>query len=198
MFRGGLILAALVAYLALWAPRRLVEHRFAGRMVDISDAPHAPVGIVFGAGLLRDGRPTTILYDRVAAAAQLYSDGKVDSLLMSGHETAAGYSEPQAMRILAEALGVPAEAIQTDGLGTRTFTTCERALSTFGIGRALLITQNYHLPRALVICAGLGMDAVGVSADLRPYNPRAIRYWETREIPATLVALVEITIAGLR
>ena len=94
--------------------------------------------------------------------------------------------------------GVAVEASQTDGLGTRKLTTCERALSTFGIGRALLITQNYHLPRALAICAGLGMDAVGVSADLRPYNPRAIQYWETREIPATLVALVEITIAGLR
>ncbi len=164
-------------------------------MVDIADAPHAPVGIVFGAGLRRDGGPTTILYDRVAAAAHLYSNGKIDSLLMSGYETEDGYSEPQAMRDLAESLGVPPEAIVTDGLGTRTFTTCERAISTFGIGQALLITQDYHLPRALVICDGLGIDAVGVSADLRPYNPRALQYWETREIPATLVALVELLIA---
>ena len=197
MLRGGLLLGAIVALLALWAPRRLVERRFASSMVDIADAPHAPVGIVFGAGLRRDGGPTTILYDRVAAAAQLYSDGKIDSLLMSGYETAEGYSEPQAMRNLAESLGVPAEAIVTDGLGTRTFTTCERAISAFGIGQALLITQDYHLPRALVICDGLGIDAVGVSADLRPYNPRALQYWETREIPATLVALVELLIARL-
>ena len=197
MVRGILLLGAIVAFLAFWAPRRLVERRFASSIVDVAEAPHAPVGIVFGAGLRRDGGPTTILYDRVSAAAQLYVDGKVDALLMSGHETAGGYSEPQAMRKLAESLGVPAEAIVTDGLGTRTFKTCERASSTYGIGQALLITQNYHLPRALATCEGLGIEAVGVSADLRPYSPRALQYWETREIPATLVALVEIFIAGL-
>ena len=197
MFRGGLILGAIATLLALWAPRRIVERRFADSIVDIADAPHAPVGIVFGAGLRRDGGPTTVLYDRVAAAAQLFSEGKVDSLLMSGHETLEGYSEPNAMREVAVSLGVPAEAIVTDGLGTRTFTTCERAISTFGIEQALLITQDYHLPRALAICDGLGIDAVGVSADLRPYSPRALQYWETREIPATLVALVEIIIARL-
>ena len=198
MFRGGLILGAIAALLALWAPRRIVERRFAGSMVDIANAPHAPVGIVFGAGLRRDGGPTTVLSDRVAAAAQLYFDGKVDSLLMSGHETSEGYSEPLAMRNLAESLGVPADAIVMDGLGTRTFTTCERAISTLGIDQALLITQDYHLPRALAICDGLGMDAVGVSADLRLYSPRALQWWEIREMPATLVALLEILIAGLR
>ncbi|MCH7567503.1 MAG: YdcF family protein [Nitrospirae bacterium] len=197
MVRGSLVFGAIIAFLTIWAPRRLVERRYASSIVDLSDAPHAPVGIVFGAGLGRDGGPTTVLYDRVATAAQLYSNGKVDALLMSGHETAEGYSEPQAMRNLAESLGVPAEAIVIDGLGSRTFTTCQRALSTYGIGRALLITQNYHLPRALVICEGLGIEVVGVSADLRPYNPRALQYWETREIPATLVALLEILIARL-
>jgi len=195
VLRAGLILGAIAALLALWAPRRLVERRYVDSIVDIADAPHAPVGIVFGAGLRRDGGPTTVLYDRVAAAAQLFSEGKVDSLLLSGHETLEGYSEPQAMRAVAESLGVPPEAIVTDGLGTRTFTTCERAISIFGIERALLITQDYHLPRALAICDGLGIDAVGVSADLRPYSPRALQYWETREIPATLVALVEIFFA---
>ena len=190
-------MGAIAALLALWAPRRLVERRFVDSIVDIADAPHAPVGIVFGAGLRRDGGPTTVLYDRVAAAAQLFSEGKVDSLLLSGYETLEGYSEPSAMRELAESLGVPSEAIVTDGLGTRTFTTCERAISTFGIEQALLITQDYHLPRALAICEGLGIDAVGVSADLRPYSPRALQYWETREILATLVALVELFIARL-
>ena len=190
-------MGAIAALLALWAPRRIVERRFVDSIVDIADAPHAPVGIVFGAGLRRDGRPTPVLYDRVAAAAQLFSDGKVDLLLLSGYETLEGYSEPSAMREVAESLGVPSEAIMTDGLGTRTFTTCERAISAFGIKQALLITQDYHLPRALAICDGLGIDAVGVSADLRPYSPRALQYWETREIPATLMALVEILIARL-
>ena len=190
-------MGAIVALLALWAPKRIVERRFVDSIVDIADAPQAPVGIVFGAGLRRDGGPTTVLYDRVAAAAQLFSEGKVDSLLLSGYETVEGYSEPSAMREVAESLGVPSKAIVTDGLGTRTFTICERAISTFGIKQALLITQDYHLPRALAICEWLGIDAVGVSADLRPYSPRALQYWETREILATLVALVEIFISRL-
>lgn len=197
MLRGGLILGAIAALLVLWAPRRIVERRFAGSIVDVADAPHAPVGIVFGAGLRRDGGPTAVLHDRVAAAAQLYFDGKIKSVLLSGHETSEGYSEPRAMQDLAESLGVPAAAILTDGLGTRTFTTCERAISTYGINQALLITQDYHLPRALAICDGLGMEAVGVSADLRLYSPRAVQWWETREIPATLVALIEILVARL-
>ena len=192
-----MILGAIAALLVMWAPRRIVERRFAGSIVNVADAPHAPVGIVFGAGLRRDGGPTAVLHDRVAAAAQLYFDGKIESLLLSGHETSEGYSEPRAMQDLAESLGVPAGAILTDGLGTRTFTTCERAISTFGINQALLITQDYHLPRALAICDGLGMDAVGVSADLRLYSPRAVQWWETREIPATLVALIEILVARL-
>ena len=147
----------------------------------------------FGAGLRRDGAPTSVLYDRVAAAAQLYAAGKVDVLLMSGHETEEGHSEPGAM----QTLGVPSIDIVTDGMGTRTFTTCERALSVYGVDSTLLITQSYHLPRALATCAGLGIEAQGVSADLRPYSPRALQYWETREIPATLVALIEILFAGL-
>lgn len=197
MFRIGLLLSVSIAFLALWAPRRLVERRYASSIFEVSDAPHAPVGIVFGAGLRRNGAPTTVLYDRVAAAAQLYSEGKVDALLMSGHETDHGYSEPGAMQSLAESLGVPADAIVLDGQGTRTFTTCQRALSTFGIEHAALITQTYHLPRALATCEGLGIEAVGVSADQRPYSPRALQYWETREIPATLVALIEILIAAI-
>ena len=195
MIRAGLLFGALFTLLALWIPRRWTELRFADRIFEASEAPQAPIGIVFGAGLRRNGSPTTILYDRVATAAQLFSDGKVEALLMSGHQTINGYDEPKAMRDLAVDLGVPAEAIVMDGGGSRTFTTCERALDTFGIEEALLVTQNYHLPRALAICEGIGLNSVGVSADLRQYSPRAVRFWEMREIPATLIALIETALA---
>lgn len=184
--------------LALWAPRRWVERRYANNIFELPDAPEAPVGIVFGAGLRRNGAPTTVLYDRVATAVQLYADGKVEALLMSGYQSQRGYDEPKAMTQLAESLGMPAEAIVTDGSGTRTFTTCERAVGAFGIKHALLVSQTYHLPRALAICDGLGMQASGVAADRRHYNPRVLQYWETREIPATLVALVETGLAAIR
>lgn len=198
MFRRGLLLGAIAALIALWVPTWYIERRFASSVHSPEEAPVAAVAIVFGAGLRRDGRPTIVLYDRVATAVQLFQDGKVPRLLMSGTQAGPSYDEPGAMRALAIELGVPAEAIDLDPGGTRTFSTCQRARESYPGAAMLLVTQGYHLPRALAICAGLGLQASGVLADLRPYSPRAYRFWETREIPATTVALVEVALARLR
>jgi vancomycin permeability regulator SanA len=136
------------------------------------------------------------LYDRVAAAVQLFHTGKVEQLLMSGSQMSNTYDEPAAMRDLAIELGVPHDAILTDGGGTRTFTSCERSNMTFGFNHAILVSQRYHLPRALATCNALGVQADGVSADLRPYHPRAYQYWEMREVLASAVALIETLIRG--
>lgn len=198
MFRRGLLLGAIAALIALWVPTWYIERRFASSMHSPQEAPAAEVAIVFGAGLRRDGRPTSVLYDRVAAAVQLFNDGKVQRLLMSGSQAGPSYDEPAAMRALAIELGVPAEAIDLDPGGTRTFATCQRALESYASVPTLLVTQGYHLPRALAICAGLGLQASGVLADLRPYNPRVYRFWEAREIPATTVAMLEVAVARFR
>lgn len=197
MFRRGLLLGAITALLALWMPTWYIERRFASSIHPLESAPAAEVAIVFGAGLRRDGRPTAVLHDRVMAAVQLFLGGKAELLLMSGTQSGTSYDEPEAMRQLAIESGVPAAAIQVDGGGTRTFTTCQRAMQQFGIERALLVSQRYHLPRALAICAGLGLQADGVEADLRRYSTRTYRFWETREIPAMVVALLELAVAGL-
>lgn len=196
MFRWGLIIGGTLALLALWAPKQIVERRFAASIYSVSDSPSAPVAVVFGAGLRRDGRPTAVLYDRVAAAAQLYRAGKIQQLLMSGTQTSEGYDEPAAMRDLAVELGVPSEAILIDGQGTRTFASCQRAVEDYGLDQALLVSQRFHLPRALATCEALGIQASGVAADLRPYHPRAYRYWETRELLATSVAFLETLFRG--
>lgn len=198
MFRRGLLLGALTALLALWLPTWYVERKFAGSIYSAEAAPVADVAIVFGAGLRRDGRPTAVLADRVAAAVKLLQDGKVEQLLMSGSQQGDSYDEPAAMRQLALELGAAPEAIEIDGQGTRTFTTCQRAAQLYQAQRALLVTQRYHLPRALATCAGLGVQAQGVQADQRSYNPRVYRFWETREIPATTIAVVELALSRLR
>ncbi len=154
-------------------------------------APAAPAAIVFGAGLMRDGSPTPILRDRVASAAELYFTGKVEKLLMSGDNRFIDYNEPQAMKEYALELGVPEQDIILDYAGRRTYDTCYRAKHIFGLQQALLVTQHYHLPRALLTCNGLGLKAEGVQADRRDYNPRSMRFWRMREIPASLVAFVE-------
>jgi vancomycin permeability regulator SanA len=179
---------ALFAVLALVLPKRLVDRRYLPQIVTAADAPRLPAAIVFGAGLRRDGSPTPVLFDRVKVAADLFLTGKVNRLLLSGSLGANGRDETAAMRALALELGVPAEAILVDDQGTRTLRTCLRARYEFGIQAAALVTQRYHLPRALATCQGLGMQTVGVAADLRPYHPRARAYWELREVPATAIA----------
>ncbi|MCJ7511360.1 MAG: YdcF family protein [Anaerolineales bacterium] len=189
--RVWLGLTLLTFGLAFVLPRAVVLQRYAGRIHTPATAPARPVAIVFGAGLRRDGTPSLVLADRVAAAAALYLQGRVEGLLLSGSASAASRDEPAAMRDLALALGVPETAITLDRLGDRTFTSCKRARAVFGIEQALLVTQRFHLPRALAICRGLGMEADGVAADLHPYSRRAQGYWSLREVPATLVAVLE-------
>lgn len=185
-FLIGLLAVAVIAF-----PWIIVVQAYAGRILAAADALPYPVGIVFGAGLRRDGRPSPILADRVRTAVDLYRSGKIHRLLLSG-SVSAGYDEPQAMRQLALELGVPDEDLLLDRGGSRTFETCRRAKVEFGIQRAILVSQRFHLPRALAICHGLQVEAVGVAADRRTYYGSAQRYWQLREIPATLVAFLDL------
>jgi vancomycin permeability regulator SanA len=180
-----LALAALLLVVLRWA----VARRYASAIYSLPDAPSRPVAIVFGAGLRRDGSPTTVLADRVRAAVDLYRRGAVSRILLSG-STGRG-DEPSAMRAFALQIGAPAAALVVDRGGDRTYSTCARARSVFGVGEALLVTQRYHLPRALVLCNALGIRAVGVAADLHAYSLRSQWIWRLREIPATAVALWE-------
>lgn len=185
----------LLAGLALLLPR-LITALYAGpRLVSLQEAPAKPVAIVFGAGLQRDGTPTPVLRDRVATAAELYFSGKVKKLLMSGDNRFLNYNEPGAMAAYAMSLGVPEEDIVLDYAGRRTYDTCYRAQHIFGVQEALLVTQRFHLPRALYLCNSLGVHAFGVDADLRTYRRRSQLIWHLRETPATLVALWETHIS---
>jgi SanA protein len=164
------------------------------RIYPPDEVPPLPVAIVFGAGLRRDGQPTLVLRDRVAMAAQLYQSGKVKKLLMSGDNRFVDYNEPQAMGEYARALGIPAEDIVLDFAGRSTYETCYRAKAIFGVQEAILITQRFHLPRAIYTCSMLGLRAVGVAADWHPYRRRAILFWQLREMFATLNAFWEVHI----
>jgi vancomycin permeability regulator SanA len=153
------------------------------------------VAIVFGAGLWRDGSPTPVLRDRVASAAALFFAGKVEKLLMSGDNRFVDYNEPAAMRDYAVGLGVPAEAIVLDYAGRRTYDTCYRARDIFGLEKAILVTQPFHMPRALYICNQLGVEAQGVPATQGIYRRLTLLYWNLRELIATLVAHWEVHIS---
>ncbi len=100
--------------------------------------------------------PPRYLQDRVQTAANLYFAGKVEKLLMSGDNRFVDYNEPAVMRKVALSLGVPEEAIVLDYAGRRTYDTCYRAKAIFGVTEAILVTQAFHLPRAIYLCNRLG------------------------------------------
>lgn len=159
------------------------------------ETPYASVAIVFGAGLLQDGSPTAVLKDRVATAVELYQGGKVKKILMSGDNRLPNYNEPGAMLSYALKLGVSSEDVVLDYAGRRTYDSCYRAQHIFGIHDALLISQRFHLPRAIYTCNTLGLNANGVIANRRSYVPWAHFYWQLREFPASFVALWDLWVS---
>jgi SanA protein len=180
---------ALLASPVLW---RQVLVRFYEPRVhdDVSTTPPRKTAIVFGAAVFRGDRLSTVLRDRMDAAIELYHQGKVTELLLSGDGASAGYDEPNAMRLYALQSGVDDADIRLDLGGRRTYDTCYRAHRLFDVSEAVLVTQEFHLTRALFVCDQLGVDAVGVSADRRQY--RSARWYEMREIAASFVALTDV------
>jgi SanA protein len=182
----------LLGLLVFFLPRIITSIYAAFRIYSLEDVPTERVAIVFGAGLRRDGGPTAVLRDRVETAAKLYHDGKVKKLLMSGDNRFVDYNEPEAMRQYARGLGVPEEAIVLDYAGRRTYDTCYRARHIFGVDSAILVTQKFHLSRALFTCNALGVKAAGVEANNYYFLKRSRLYWNVREQFATVTAFWDV------
>ncbi len=186
-----LILAGL-SLLVLVAARLTTGLYARSRVYTPEGVPAQRVAIVFGAGLRRNGTATTVLRDRVTVAARLYFAGKVEKLLLSGDNRFLDYNEPGAMREVAISLGVPEDAVVLDYAGRRTYDTCYRAHAIFGVSQAILVTQSFHLPRAIYECNHLGVAAVGVASDLSRTRGLTLLFWNARELVATSAAMWDI------
>jgi vancomycin permeability regulator SanA len=193
--RRFLLALALLGLLTLLGPRLVTTIFSWSRLHNVSTAPSTPVAIVFGAGLTRSGLPTAILRDRVETGAELFFAGKVQKLLMSGDNRTLNYNEPEAMRLYAMKLGVPSSAIVLDYAGRRTYDTCFRARAIFGLDSVLLVTQGFHLPRALFLCNALGLQASGVEARNHRYWPPLLLIWNVREQLATVGAFIDLYVS---
>jgi vancomycin permeability regulator SanA len=163
---GGVVLALVLLGPAAWVFWRTQGLRYD----DPTSVPPQQTAIVFGAGLKTDGTPSPLLSDRVHAAVLLYLHGKVKRLLMSGDGGTPGHNEPAAMAHQAEAEGVPATAILQDPGGIHTYASCRRAHDLFGVSSAVVVSQSYHLPRAIYTCRRLGVRSVGFSLARTPYG----------------------------
>ena len=191
---GMVVLVVLGVGVITLAGYKLLVEADARTLMYEADDPKLPrnhVALVFGAGLRPSGEPSAILEDRVATAADLYKAGKVDKLLMTGDNGDVDYNEVEAMRKAAVARGVPDQDIVLDYAGFNTWDSCYRAREVFSLKEATLVTQRFHLPRALHACNYLKVKAIGVIADRQPYNTFNN---EVREIPALMGNLFRIII----
>lgn len=188
----GLILIFLATFLIIGCLRIGMILDVRSEVYTTQTVPEAQAALVFGAGLLADKTPSAPLRDRVDRAIELYQSGKVKKILMSGDNRFVYYNEPEAMRQYALTQGVPDEDIILDYAGRRTYDSCYRASHIFELSDIILVTQNYHLPRALFLCNHLNITAAGVPADQTRYLRSRYVFWRVREIFATVAAYADI------
>lgn len=134
------------------------------RLRTTADVPRTDVAVVFGAGLW-DGEPSPYLAHRLDAAAELYRAGWIEVVLVTGDNSREDYDEPDAMRAYLTRHGVPDARIVSDYAGFDTWDSCVRAKKIFGVDRAVLISQGFHIRRAVALCEAAGVSAHGVGVD---------------------------------
>lgn len=148
--------------------------------------------LVLGCAVWADNQPSPMLKDRLDTAIELYKAGAAPKLLLSGDNSVVEYSEPDCMLQYTLAQGVPAEDIFLDYAGFSTYDSAFRARAIFRAERLIVVTQKYHLFRALHTCDKLGMEAKGVASNQRKYVGRFKR--EAREVLARDKDLVKAII----
>ncbi|RCV58148.1 SanA/YdcF family protein [Marinitenerispora sediminis] len=151
-------------------------------------APARPVAIVLGAAVWESG-PCPLLARRLDIAAELYRAGRVRAILVSGDNRERSRFETDSMTDYLVAHGVPEAAVVADPAGYRTWDTCARARDVYGVTAATVVTQSFHLPRAVTLCRAVGIDAVGVGDASLSGRSRSTVYGYAREMGANAKAL---------
>jgi vancomycin permeability regulator SanA len=159
-----LIVVALLIALSQGFRMSTESVRFDDNASTIKSIPHQDVALVFGAGVLPNGQPTEYLKHRVETAVDLYKAERVDAILMSGDNSSSHYNEPTVMKAYAVRLGADPSDVIIDYAGFNTYDTCYRAVKIFGQKSVTVVTQGYHLPRAIMTCRNLGLNTIGVAA----------------------------------
>lgn len=188
-----IIINVIVSFWTIWS----LTIRYRDQMYtqdSLSDIPEHRVAIVYGAGIWPDGRVSLILQDRLDAAIELYHAGKVEKLLFSGDNRFVDYNEPAGMLDYALNQGIPRQDIVLDFAGRRTYDTCYRARDIFEVPDAIVVTQRFHMPRALLTCNALGLDSDGYVADRHRYVRRYLTWYWVREIPALWLGWIDVNV----
>lgn len=174
------VLVALMAFTLSLAVQDEMSDRIITQDALISMDAEFDYILILGCGVYPDGSLTPMLSDRVRVGVSLYQQGIGNQILMSGDHYSDDYNEVDPMKDTAISMGVPAEAIVTDPYGLSTYDSIARLADVFGAKRVLIVTQEYHLPRALYLSKRFGIEAFGVAADLRPYREQLL--YDIREM----------------
>ncbi|PFG42272.1 vancomycin permeability regulator SanA [Isoptericola jiangsuensis] len=188
LLAGGAVLLALAVLLPVAWVQATGQARVRGSVAEAAADPVDAI-VVLGAGLRPDGTPSTYLRRRLAAAAELWAAGAAPRVVLSGDgaDRADGtpYDEPASMRDWIVGLGVPPDVLVLDREGYDTTATCRRAHDEYAVRTAVVVTQDYHLRRALFSCARAGLDATGVGVSATSVTPVQAVWWRVREVPAS-------------
>ncbi|MFB7935572.1 vancomycin high temperature exclusion protein [Streptomyces sp. NPDC127049] len=189
--RRHAVQAVMAAAVLALAPATWMHTAAAGKLRTTADVPARDVAVVFGAGLWK-GRPTPYLAHRLDTAAELYRTGKVKVLLVTGDNSRTEYDEPGAMRAYLAARGVPDSQVVSDHAGFDTWDSCVRARKVFGVERAVLVTQDFHIKRAVALCERAGVASYGVGV-AEPHDTTWY-YGTTRELFAAGKAALDAAV----
>jgi vancomycin permeability regulator SanA len=187
---GALGVAAAVLAMAggaLWLRAGAAGHTYTEAAV-----PAAPIALVLGAQVYADGTPSAFLVARLDIARRLLADGKVRAILVSGDHREWRYNEPGAMATWLREHGVPMTKIVVDYAGFDTYDSCARARRVFGVRKAIVVTQTYHLDRAVTECRALGVDTAGVGDDSARIYRRPWLNSAVRERGAAVKAIIDV------
>lgn len=182
--------ALAFSFLLIFLPLKIwIKYQAAPRMLKVDAVLlNRDVAMVLGAGVSEEGKPSRVLEDRLKTGIQLYKKGMISHLLLSGDNRPAHAFQTDVMKAYVTTAGIPEQAILIDEKGYRTFESCENAKEVFNISKMFVVSQSFHLPRALYLCKAFGIDALGVEADLSTYSKSSRFYWNLRELAASVKA----------
>ncbi|MFM2483249.1 vancomycin high temperature exclusion protein [Celerinatantimonas sp. YJH-8] len=189
----GLTVVILIAVLGCVVIDQLMRWSTQDQVyTDLNKIPPRPVALVLGTSKYVGKRLNPFYMNRLDRAVALYRHGKVTRFIVSGDKASRYYNEPRTMLNDLVKKGVPRRIIQIDNQGYRTIDSIFRAKSVFGESHIIIISQRFHLTRALFIANYFNMDCIGLIADDAPF----IYYWRTRirEVGARVLAVFELYI----
>lgn len=181
------LLIFLLLAVSLAVPVSMRVYAYVRTYTDIAQVPKTDAALVLGASII-NGEPSPILAARADAAIALYQAGKVERILVSGDGVADGFDEVAPVKKYLAKAGVPEDAVLLDINGLDTYSSVYRALTEYGLDSMTIVTQDFHLPRALFIARTLGMNAYGFAAAGRAVTANDY----VREIPASIKAFMDL------